>query len=287
MPRSSIQARDHAVAAAQDGRRFEFGENWRRFLAVVDEERIEAAERSLLQMVPAEALRGRTFLDIGCGSGLFSLAAVRLGAREVRSFDFDPDSVACAAELRRRFSAQPARWSIEQGDVLDRDYVQSLGRFDVVYSWGVLHHTGAMWLALDNAIAAVRPGGSLFISIYNDQGARSRIWRAVKRTYNRLPPARRVPFAIAVMAPWEVMSALKSAARLRPLDYVRQWTGDDRARGMSRWHDLIDWVGGYPFEVAKPEAIFEHVRVRGFRLERLVTCGGGSGCNQFVFVRGG
>jgi hypothetical protein len=54
---------------------------------------------------------------------------------------------------------------------------------------------------------------------------------------------------------------------------------------MSRWHDLIDWVGGYPFEVASPEQIFDFCRERGLSLKRLKTCGGGSGCNQFVFEK--
>jgi hypothetical protein len=55
---------------------------------------------------------------------------------------------------------------------------------------------------------------------------------------------------------------------------------------MSPWRDLIDWVGGYPFEVAKPEAILDFYLRRGFTLKRLVTCGGSLGCNEYVFVRG-
>ena len=54
---------------------------------------------------------------------------------------------------------------------------------------------------------------------------------------------------------------------------------------MSVWHDWIDWIGGYPFEAAKPEEIFALLRTQGFRLDHLITCGGGLGCNQFVFTR--
>jgi 2-polyprenyl-3-methyl-5-hydroxy-6-metoxy-1,4-benzoquinol methylase len=266
--------------------RFEFGENWRRFLEVVDEPRIAEAERSLRDMLGLQALAGRTMLDIGCGSGLFSLAALRLGASRVHSFDFDRESVACAFELQRRFAPDTqAEWTIEQGSVLDDAYLRSLGTFDVVYSWGVLHHTGDMWRAIAGATVPVAPGGRLFISIYNDQGAKSRVWRAVKRGYNRAPESMRTPYAVAVMAPREALSAAKLTAQGRPLDYFRYWTRYGRSRGMSRWHDLIDWVGGYPFEVAKPEAVFDFLRARGFSLDRLTTCGGGIGCNQFVFRR--
>jgi 2-polyprenyl-6-hydroxyphenyl methylase/3-demethylubiquinone-9 3-methyltransferase len=159
----------------------------------------------------------------------------------------------------------------------------SLGRWDVVYAWGVLHHTGAMWRAIELAAAAVEEDGRLFISIYNDQGEKSKLWRSVKRAYNRLPALLRPLFTVLVMGPRELGSFGKHVLRREPLAYLRSWTQYGRERGMSRWHDLIDWIGGYPFEVAKPEDIFHFYRARGFSLERLETCLGGSGCNQFVF----
>jgi 2-polyprenyl-6-hydroxyphenyl methylase/3-demethylubiquinone-9 3-methyltransferase len=74
---------------------------------------------------------------------------------------------------------------------------------------------------------------------------------------------------------------------LNPYRYVRNWTqyADLGLRGMSKWHDLIDWVGGYPFEVAKPEQIFEYFRNRGFQMDKLVTCAGALGCNEYIFTR--
>jgi 2-polyprenyl-3-methyl-5-hydroxy-6-metoxy-1,4-benzoquinol methylase len=264
--------------------RFEFGENWQRFLSVVNESRVDAARRSIQEMLGVSTLEGKTFLDIGCGSGLFSLAAVRLRAQLVRSFDVDPSSVACADELKRRFADSDERWEISGGDILDDQFVDGLGAWDVVYAWGVLHHTGDMWRALENVEALVRPGGTLFISIYNDQGLRSRVWRGIKRRFNQLPSALRTPYAIGVMLPRELRSAILATAARRPGDYVRSWTGD-RERGMSRWHDLLDWVGGYPFEVARPDEVFAFFRERGFILTRLRTCGGGLGCNEFVFER--
>lgn len=264
--------------------RFAFGKNWARFLAMVDEQRIAVAERSLCEMLETADLAGRSFLDVGCGSGLFSLAARRLGAH-VHAFDDDPEAVACAQELRRRYRGDDGGWTIERGSILDRRYIAALGQFDVVYAWGVLHHTGAMWQALDNAAALVAPGGRLFIAIYNDQGALSVAWRAIKRTYNLLPERLRLPFALLVALPLEAKALAAALLTLRPWRYVQSWLRYGANRGMSRWHDLVDWVGGYPFEVATPEAVFDFCRARGFTLAKLKTCGGRLGCNEFVFAK--
>jgi len=272
-------------ASSQDeiaaGERFAFGQNWQRFLTTLDEGRIQRAEDSLRRMLEVTDLRGSTFLDVGCGSGLFSLAARRLGAR-VHSFDFDAQSVACARQLRLQYFSDDAGWIIEQGSILDAAYLVRLGRFDVVYSWGVLHHTGAMWQALENAAGLVAGQGKLFIAIYNDQGKNSQRWRAVKRAYNRSPSGLRFLITVPVLVQLWWRRTLKDLLRLRPFE---SWRKEGRERGMSPWHDLIDWVGGYPFEVARPEAILDFYVRRGFTLKRLTTCGGSLGCNEFVFVR--
>jgi 2-polyprenyl-6-hydroxyphenyl methylase/3-demethylubiquinone-9 3-methyltransferase len=130
----------------------------------------------------------------------------------------------------------------------------------------------------------VATGGAFFISIYNDQGRKSQRWREVKKLYNQLPARARTPYAVAAMLPTEARSVAGALVRGEIGEYVRGWT-NSRERGMSRWHDLIDWVGGYPFEVAKPEEVLDFCRRRGFELTKLLTAGGGLGCNQFVFRR--
>lgn len=264
--------------------RFEFGKNWLGFLSTLDLERIAQAERSLSEMLRMETLAGRTFLDVGSGSGLSSLVAMRMGAKHVRSFDYDPQSVACTRELKRRYFPDAENWIIETGSALDREYLQSLGQWDVVYSWGVLHHTGSMWDALENAARLVGERGTLFISIYNDQGTASNRWRRVKLLYNRSTLSKWL--VVAVFVPYFAIRGLAGDV-LRGKNPTLRYREHKMNRGMSVLHDWLDWLGGYPFEVAKPGVILEFLRARGFVLERLQTCGGSLGCNEFVFRRAG
>lgn len=268
-----------ATAEIDAGDRFGFGENWSRFLVLLDDDRVRAAEESLRGMLGVDRLDGVRLVDIGSGSGLFSLAARNLGA-EVVSFDYDPQSVACTAELRRRYHPDDDGWRVSEGSALDKAFLGGLGQFDVVYSWGVLHHTGDMWTALGNVAELVAPGGRLFISIYNNQGRMSRFWTEVKRRYNSAGRVGR----------WVILHAVDVSFRVkswRPKRYLRSRgiTPGERGRGMDRWHDMIDWVGGWPFEVARPDEVFAFYRERGFVLDAMTTCGGGIGCNQFVFTR--
>jgi 2-polyprenyl-6-hydroxyphenyl methylase/3-demethylubiquinone-9 3-methyltransferase len=236
--------------------RFRFGENWKSFLRLLDDERIEQAEKSVADLLGDARLDGSTLLDVGCGSGLFSLAARRMGAR-VTSFDYDADSVDCAIELRRRFFPDDPDWTVMRGSILDRQFVQSLGQFDHIYAWGVLHHTGAMWPAIENVRGLAAPGGRVVLAIYNDCGLESRVWRGIKRTYCRTPRMLQPILAAATYAPYEVREAVSHLRRGKLRQYWRTWTGYRERRGMSKWVDIVDWVCGYPYECATPEEVLE------------------------------
>lgn len=261
--------------------RFEFGKNWKNFLDNLTDERIKEAEKSLCEWLGVENLQRKSFLDIGSGSGLFSLAARNLGAT-VFSFDYDENSVACTEYLKEQFYPNDEKWTVEKGDILNLEYLSQFNKYDIVYSWGVLHHTGNLYKALENTDSLVANNGTLFISIYNDQGRASKMWYMVKKTYNCCPKILRgfvlVPCFIRLWGPTTIKDILKG----RPFYTWRSYT---KQRGMSPKHDVIDWVGGYPFEVAKPEEIFDFYYQRNYTLKKLHTAGGGHACNQYVFKK--
>jgi len=258
---------------------FAFGKNWQDFLRILSDEHILEAEKALRAFLGDQDLRGKLFLDIGSGSGLHSLAARRMGAI-VHSFDYDPQSVACTEELKRRYFPNDREWTIEQGSILDDEFIDRLGEFDICYAWGVLHHTGALWQALENAQRPVRKGGFLFVAIYNDQGPISMFWRTIKRSYCSGWLGRALMSMI--FYPVFFLSGLAI-----DLVHLRNPAVGDREhkkyRGMSLLHDWRDWLGGYPFEPARPEKIISFYKNLGFELVRFEPTGHGFGNNQFLF----
>jgi 2-polyprenyl-6-hydroxyphenyl methylase/3-demethylubiquinone-9 3-methyltransferase len=262
-----------------DGTRFEFGGNWKRFLENITDEQIEASKEKLLEWLGD--INGKTFLDVGCGSGLHSLTARMLGANVV-SFDYDKQSVECTKYLKEKYFPNDKNWEIKEGSVLDIDYMENLGKYDIVYSWGVLHHTGQMYNALNNIKIPVDTNGILFIAIYNTQAYWTKYWTFVKKTYNKNSLFKY--FWISFYLSYYLSKGfLKDILLLK--NPLKRYKEKNKSRGMSFYYDLLDWLGGYPFETAMPEEMFDFFKKDGFKLEKIKTCGGGLGCNEFTFNR--
>ncbi len=257
--------------------RFGFGENWTRYLADISQERIDEAVTSLPKLL-GDSLTGKSMIDIGSGSGLFSLAARILGA-SVLSFDYDAKSVACTAELKRRFFPNDKNWQVAQGSILDKGYIEQLGQFDIVYSWGVLHHTGDMWKAISNAGLLVRKNGIFAIGIYNFLPGRrgTHTWQKLKRWYCAASPWKRTIWEYAYIS-WNLCYLVMVGRN--PLKVIREYK---KLRGMSWFRDVTDWLGGYPYEAATAGEILEFVRTNcGFTLIRQ-NVNTGLGVSEFVF----
>jgi len=265
-----------------DERRFGFGENWLDFARHLDDDRIAEAEKSLRALLGRESLAGLRFVDIGSGSGLFSLAARRLGAR-VHSFDYDPDSVLCTQTLRELHRPGDPDWTVERGSVLDRGYLQSLGSFDIVYSWGVLHHTGAMHDALQAASTLLVPGGLFAFALYR-RTLFCGLWRVEKRWYAAASP-RMQQRARAVY-----LALFRLACVATGRDFQSYVANYGSSRGMDFIHDVHDWMGGYPYESISPAAVAARMQQLGLTLVACNTRPGGlglfgSGCDEYVYRR--
>lgn len=250
---------------------FKFGENWASFSRQLEEARIQEAMNSLEALFGAGALKGRSFLDIGCGSGLFSIAAARLGASKVLGLDVDPLSISTS-------QANAAHWlkdgasalAFRHLSVLETSQLEVLGKFDIVYSWGVLHHTGNMTMALRNSAQRVDHQGLLMIAIYNRHWS-SLPWKIIKWSYNRVGPFGQT-ILIWILTPFifvaKFLVTFKNPLKMK--------------RGMDFMHNIIDWVGGYPYEYASILEMTETLRKLGFETILVRPAPVPTGCNEFV-----
>jgi 2-polyprenyl-6-hydroxyphenyl methylase/3-demethylubiquinone-9 3-methyltransferase len=260
--------------------RYDFGRNWASFIDTnFSAERRSIAKQRLLGFLKRRDLKNLSFLDIGSGSGLHSMAAYDAGAARIHSFDYDEVSVQTTARLKG-IAGAPSNWTVERGDVLDLNYLQNLGLWDIVYSWGVLHHTGAMWNAIDNAASRVASDGLFFIALYSSNVASpsTEFWLDVKRRYNRADAGGKRRMEL-----WYLWRFGLDGNPLRLPLLIKQIYQKKKQRGMSYMTDVRDWLGGWPMEYANDQEVIDVMKKKhSFALVNIST---GEACTEFLFVR--
>lgn len=265
---------------------FAFGENWSGFSEKIGADEIEEAKSALDRLIGAESIAGRRFLDIGCGSGLHSLAALLLGASDVVAVDLDPRSVETTERVLGRFAPVGAKFRVMRRSVLDLTPTE-LGTFDVTYSWGVLHHTGEMFGALDHAASLTAPGGLFAFALYRKTWL-CRFWTAEKRWYTSAS-LRQQKWAQRAYA-----FLFRIALRLTGRNFGAYLANYKSKRGMDFYHDIHDWLGGFPYESISEREVFVFMTERGFEPVRRFVANErkvlgrqigifGSGCDEYVY----
>ncbi len=277
--------------------RFAFGLNWDRFVERhFSHDRVKAAREKLLRALRLDSLEGLSFIDIGCGSGLHSLAALQAGAAQVFSFDYDQNSVATTLRVKE-MHGKPVNWVVAQASVLDHVFMTKLEKADIVYSWGCLHHTGNMWKAIENARIPLKPNGVLFIALYSHTVyADSSVlngdplpeqWLKIKKRYNSMGQTRKRLCELSYVFNQEIRRHSWNPKRIlrNAVIWYHQYNNYSQSRGMDYWTDIRDWLGGWPMEFVKERELFLFARDR-LDLE-LLDCITGAGNTEFLFRSAG
>ena len=266
---------------------FSFGENWSNFLKKISQKKITDAKQSLVDFLGGEvSLKGKTFIDIGCGSGLFSYAAYLLGAKKVISLDVDRYSVMCANLLNKK-AGRPVNWQVKRGSILSDRFVKTLGHYDIVYSWGVLHHTGDMLKAFKNTTNLCQRGSLLYVAIYNNNCGKnaifsgsSRFWLKLKKIYNNTSSFGKKVIEVLYLTYFFVGYIVTFRS---PLKYIKRYN-DQSVRGMDFMTDIRDWLGGYPYEYAHADELVNYFSKLGFMTKKL-RISDNLGCHELLMQK--
>ena len=252
---------------------FDFGKNWERYSDFLTTEQLQTAQKSLSENLGPDGLRNKSFIDIGCGSGIFSICAGLLGSKRVVGMDVNDKCVEISRKNSERFINRETKPEFIQESILNREGINKLGRFDVVYAWGSLHHTGDMKKAIEISSQLVNSGGIFWLAIYNKHFS-SPLWKRIKYFYNHAGiPVRKmmVYFFLGVIFIAKFLVTFKN-----PLA---------KERGMDFFYDVVDWVGGYPYEYASTGEIVSQVEELGFRTLKVVPAEVPTGCNEYLFLK--
>lgn len=265
-----------------DNIQFDFGQNWDEFSKhSLTPEKVQQAVLNFSELVDSIDLENKSFLDIGFGQGLGLLTATALKAKTV-GCDINP-KCGYVLDQNKKFFPQIEQVKIPViiGSILDDSVIKKIsdqspdknGNYAIVHSWGVLHHTGKMWEAINNAANLVSDKGIFIIAIYNRHWS-SLMWKFIKWFYNISPRFIKwviINFFYVVIAIAKFLVTGKNPFKTK--------------RGMNFYYDVIDWVGGYPYEYASKDEIKNFVEKKGYKLIKFNKARVPTGCNEFIFEK--
>lgn len=259
---------------------FDFGENWVQFTErALTREKVKQAKNDFIRLTSGINLDNIYFLDVGFGQGLSLLIAKQLGCK-VLGCEINPKCIISLNKTMMHFpSIKTKEIPIVLGSILEKRILTKLKKrseqgYGIVHSWGVLHHTGNMKLAIENVSSLVQKNGYLILAIYNKHWS-SPMWKIIKKIYGGSPFVIKKTI-IYLLYPF-ILVAKIIVLRKNPFE---------KNRGMDFYYDTIDWIGGYPYEYASVEEISNLVNTFGFKLIRIIHTQVPTGCNQYVFQKG-
>jgi 2-polyprenyl-6-hydroxyphenyl methylase/3-demethylubiquinone-9 3-methyltransferase len=269
----------------KDRKHFAFGKNWDLYSRQINPQHVENSKKDLIGLIQFESLEGMTVLDIGSGSGIHSLSMMLLGCRDLVSLDYDSDSVSTTKRILsdKIFKGD---FQVIQADILKHIPELDGRTFDLVYSWGVLHHTGDMMKGIDRSIGYVKPGGLIALALYRKTLFCS-IWRIEKLVYSKSPKF----LQNLIQKFYELVFALQTYLKTGKTfgSYKRGYL---QKRGMEFSSDVHDWLGGYPYESIDPKYLIKYMEQLGFTMLNSHIAKKqigilGSGCDEFLFKNNG
>jgi 2-polyprenyl-6-hydroxyphenyl methylase/3-demethylubiquinone-9 3-methyltransferase len=272
--------------------RFDFGENWKNYnKKYLTEDKIRQANEAFIKFTEIQTLKELTVVDIGCGSGIHSLNFSRMNPKLLLSFDYDYKSVEATNYLKEVHKNK--NWDVKQGSILDEKFLLRMPQFDLVYAWGVLHHTGNVWLAIKNSCDLVSEGGILYLALYSSDvkmlNRESTYWLKVKKKYNQSGFIVKRLIELSFISREKSLSALNFLRVLikslvsRQKNKTKFFSRQKRYRGMSYLIDVRDWLGGWPMEYVSDDAVIELISSKNFVLKKIKK---GEACTEFLFKKG-
>ncbi len=261
---------------------FAFGKNWSDYAKTITEEKINDAVKELSRLLNGYDLKGKTFLDIGSGSGIHSLAALKLGAKSIVAIDIDYNSTKTTQQTLAKYEEHHGQWKALNINIFESNAVID-EKFDVVYSWGVLHHTGDMKHALEQSISYLNNDGHLLIALYVATPFCG-IWKHLKWFYSKLPTLLQKPILWLYSALRLIIMPLKGK---NPITFLKNY---HKNRGMNFLHDGHDWLGGYPYQSISKTDLQKLLEKDDLELiydykaeKRLAPLG--TGCGEYHFIK--